>query len=569
MKQKYLIAALMAGMLVLAGCGGGNSSNQGDDGGGDTPPDNTPPMPTAESLSLKALGYQGAEGEALMKAMNAVNPGGDAMGSMQYVGMLTAGSVMGESMKVMENAQAVLDAQMAVDAAIMDAYDALMAAMDDLDVAMGLPAGADKDSVVEALEGAIAGLKMQFKTDANGMVEMNDDGSPMLAEASDDPKNLAQYKADVGTHVSTVEGDDMENPKTPSSTADMVAAAVLSAFPNAPAALDENPNTTTPGTVEEDQFFATGNNRSASAMTYDEIFNTQAVGLGNALVQGVPLSGEGNDDGTNAALETTDGSGSAAAEGAGSTFSYKGIEGVALCRMDGGCGVENGKLGDGWYFVPNAENRTLYYVESEDGGYLQATYAEYGMWMTVGNDGALTAINRYSDTVGLDVAATPNVDAATGSASYTGEARGLSAKHGWDEGQPDGHESGEFTADVSLKLDMGDSGQPTILSGTIDNFQGVHNRNVVDPRWTLKLELLPDVTVTELTSTAISGRFEAGIDHSSIIPNVSWSANPYGSVTHEYGDDGMINIPEGYHGAFNARFRNGGAFGVYAVGKDD
>ena len=557
MKQKYLMAALMAGMLVLAGCGGGNSSDPDPD---PPMPDPMPPGPTGESLAAMAQQYRNDEDDALMEAMEAVNPMGDTM-SPEAIAMILGADdvtvddnvvmqVMGKSMAAEEHAQAILDAQMMVDQAIMDVYDALKDAMDHLKVAMDLPDDdANKDLAVDALEDVIDELKMQFMMDEDGMVEMDDDGNPVLAEAdAGPPANLAEYKKMIDASVGVLAGD--AGMKMASDTAESVAELVLGIL-ESEGGVETAPNT---DGVTDDQFLVMGNNRSASAMTYDQIFRTTSVPLGNSNVDAVSLSGVDSDADLVTAADDQ-----AALKAAGVTYTYKGIAGTVLCRMGGeDCMIaDDDTLGAGWYFLPLAANRTVHYVMNQDGDYEQARYAEYGMWMTITN--SQTVINRYSGPVGPELSGAEAIDLSTahkGMATYEGMAEGLSVKYdGVDKDGDFGHESGLFMADVALTLDLGDADTDTMLTGTIDNFRGVDNPNVVDPAWTLVME------VNESNENVLTGGRSG-----------TYTANPYGSVVHEYEDDDDMaqttNIPAGYHGAFNARFGNGGVAGVYAAEKN-
>ena len=99
-------------------------------------------------------------------------------GSEGYSTMLTALATHGESRTAQENAQKILDAQGAVNAAAMSAKDALMAAQQALTNAMALPAGtAGRMEAVEELEAVIKELEME--------ITIKDDGMHMLVAGGD------------------------------------------------------------------------------------------------------------------------------------------------------------------------------------------------------------------------------------------------------------------------------------------------------------------------------------------------------------------------------------------------
>ena len=72
MKQNIFIAALLAGMLVLAGCGGGSSSSGGGDTGGGTPTATAVKLPSGSLPGSVALEDDGDKREITIKASDSL-----------------------------------------------------------------------------------------------------------------------------------------------------------------------------------------------------------------------------------------------------------------------------------------------------------------------------------------------------------------------------------------------------------------------------------------------------------------------------------------------------------------
>ena len=148
--------------------------------------------------------------------------------------------------------------------------------------------------------------------------------------------------------------------------------------------------------------------------------------------------------------------------------SYKGVPGTYHCagnsctaRNDGSAGIA--LTAGEWTFV-HAEGAT---ASEPDGDYLQ-----FGWWVRKGGDGEPTMASAFFGKTGTVAEPTVNYGAANqggGSATYTGMAIG---KYAMTETKTDSAEGGHFTADVTLEAKFGaaSEGNPTGLSGTIDNF---------------------------------------------------------------------------------------------------
>ncbi|MDE0344242.1 MAG: hypothetical protein OXI66_00455, partial [Boseongicola sp.] len=118
---KLLPAALLVAVLAMAGCGGGGSDEP------TTPTEPTEPTEPAPPASVEqlSLDIQAAEN----KAMAANKMATDAVASAkENSGKLTTTEVAGDSMAAMMAAEAILQAEMDVGTALMNAEAALMAA---------------------------------------------------------------------------------------------------------------------------------------------------------------------------------------------------------------------------------------------------------------------------------------------------------------------------------------------------------------------------------------------------------------------------------------------------------
>ena len=571
--DKFVLVLVASLALLLAGCGGGSSTTT-------TDPDPEPPAPMPDYVSMaKDYRLAAADAEddlddAVDMAKMAVNGAdGDADGkggSDGYTMMLTALATKGESMSARDNAQKILDAADDVDAAVMSAKMALMDAKTALTNAMALPDGTEgKAQAVTDLEEAIEALEMEIMIDDEGMHMLVEDGQ------------LDMYSKAVKTDVESVTnqngfaaGDD-KGMGTPADSASAVAKATLELFERADGSGLATPLTAAPTGVTG--MFAMGDTAKSSMMTYDMIFETQDIGLGNDIVQGIALSGKSNTDGTN----TISAAGTNLDDGSANAFSYMGIPGNAVCRKAGGCTVDTTaeKLGDGWYFVPTnndttrtpAVNWQTALLSKSNGSYDLATYAKYGVWLTGDEaaDPSTLAVNRYSMGMGDPAPTTALADTLEGSATYSGTARGLSARYNYNQatGAKSGHQSGEFMADLMLTLEFGDDNNAAMLSGVVKNFSGVNNPGVVDASWEVTLE----EHATPLTAFTDGTTMSKGATASTTAG--AWTANPFGSHvyddmdTEDTADD--VSIAMGYHGAFDANFSNGEVAGVYAAEVDE
>ena len=555
MKESYrqkpfltLAAGVAAMALLLAGCGGGSSSTP-------TTPEPTPPPqppgPTAESLKADAADAITAAIAAGMAAEQA------KMNAIKYAGMLTSEAVKGDSSMAVANAQKVLDAEMAANDAVMDADEALQAAMDAKTAAEALAEDdADRAGAIAAAEEAIKQATAQKKA------------AMAIVDAAEDTTNAPTIDSLKGA-VAAVKGSNRlaeGYPKMPAEFGKDVATAVRAAIATAA------PGTN--GTIGDATSMDGIKNDAADigAMTWAMIVGEgnimmQRIGTDNAAVPVASIAGMAASavdktatpvlsatGGTNSDGKYSDGGTAVGTPTAGGTpgTEYKGIPGAVWCLGgEDGCSVNaDGTLSSGWYFTPSDEDEL--YVAGTGGSYMVATmYATYGYWLTY-TSGAATGIALYSAStanqadLNLGQAGTGD-DATDVTATYSGSAVGISER---------GDASGQFTADVNLTAKFAVA--PT-LRGSITNFQGDAVGN-----WS--------VLLNETALDTTNANFNAGTTAGGGTPGV-WTAQGYGPtpVDHD-GDPGTTaqnQRPTGFFGRFNANFGDGSAAGGYTTRADD
>ena len=261
-----------------------------------------------------------------------------------------------------------------------------------------------------------------------------------------------------------------------------------------------------------------------------------------------------------------------------------GIDGTLYCERDGGCKTytksSTTEFLDGWYFTPAVNSsrqaslgyspiETAYEDSDNDGTYEVVRYVEYGMWLTgldeggtkrlVGGetiDSRLT-LHRRIGLVGPN--SSRNLDFGTntaldGSATYSGDAHGLSARTSGSRTA-----SGHFTADVELNVTFG--GTPlTAIRGTIDNFRPVSGQGSdhVDRRWSVSL-------FSPVPNNYSGGRIGGDVTITAPDGDGDWGWTPYGEFQER---------PAGFYGDFDVEFyddntdaTNGAAAGLYHVEK--
>ena len=247
-----------------------------------------------------------------------------------------------------------------------------------------------------------------------------------------------------------------------------------------------------------------------------------------------------------------------------------GIDGTLYCDRAGGCGTytksSRTEFLDGWYFTPAVNSsrqaslgysptETAYEDSDNDGTYEVVRYVEYGMWLE-GLDDDLTLHRRIglvgpSSSRNLDFGTNTALD---GSATYSGDAHGLSARTSGSRTA-----SGHFTADVELDVTFG--GTPlTVIRGTIDNFRPVSGQGSdhVDRRWSVSL-------YSPVPNNYSGGRIGGDVTITAPDGDGDWGWTPYGEFQER---------PAGFYGDFDVEFyddnddtTNGVAAGLYHVEK--
>ncbi len=180
------------------------------------------------------------------------------------------------------------------------------------------------------------------------------------------------------------------------------------------------------------------------------------------------------------------------------------------------------------------------------------SYVDYGMWLE-GPDDALQ-LHRRVDLVGPQVPTSSLTFFTEGippdlSATYTGKARGLSAR---TVGTVTA--SGHFEADVKLVATFGyQVFQPSFglvlptLDGTIDNFRPVAGQGSghVDTGWSIRLQ----PAAIDPRNGVVNYPAYVRSSGSPTNPTGSWNATAYGDTSNER--------PDGFYGGFNTMFCDG------------
>ena len=520
--DKFVLVLVASLALLLAGCGGGSSTPA-------TTPDPTPPPPPDYSGQL--LMHHQAAVEATAKAesagMAAMAAGESAAESGE---MLTTTEVGGDSTKAMMNAQAILDAKDDAAQAVIDAEMAKMDAMNAKTAAGMVPDGtAGKAQAIAALDAAIKVAEAEIKK-ATGVRD---------GRALDD-------------EVFKVVGANGKG--TPRSIADTVGMDIAETV--SPGASDGRVRGTLGATAPADTIIAGHKHVTDDhqGMTWAMIVGednvmSERIGAGNTVRMVASVSGMTAAD-VDPDVTATGGvnSGNTYADAFTSdTSTYMGIPGDIFC-LGKDCKVTDGKLAGSWYFSPTST--TAYYIRNTDRATSAATpyiaetsYAQYGYWLEVsGGDWTLNtfALTTAGGTA-VNVAAGTEADGLADSATYSGEAVGMSVHKTPKAGGGNHIDSGMFTADVMLTAKFGAT--PTV-SGTVNNFQG----DAVGSGWSVRLDAVTLAAAENEGLAVASGE------------NGAWAATAYGAVA--------TARPAGIFGGFSAHFLDGHAAGAYATRKD-
>ena len=247
---------------------------------------------------------------------------------------------------------------------------------------------------------------------------------------------------------------------------------------------------------------------------------------------------------------------------------FNGAMGTYRCNGTADCTVTlNAKgmitaMSDGWVFTPDAG------ATSDQSDY---DYLHYGVWIkkTTDEDGVVT-YDEVETFAGSSIAASGDVTAVLGSATYEGKATGVYVHQVLNPaGNIDSATSGHFTADVMLTATFGQvpvSATDTAgtiaenllytLSGTINDFDlSDHDEG---PGWSVALQ--GDIGGGDGSTSAASGTAKGGMGGG------SFSATFYGDVT---AVGGTVPKPGSVAGEFNAGFNNGSVAGAFGARTDD
>ena len=163
---------------------------------------------------------------------------------------------------------------------------------------------------------------------------------------------------------------------------------------------------------------------------------SERIGAGNTVRMVASVSGMTAAD-VDADVTATGGTGGTNAYADAFTSdssTYMGIPGDIFC-LGKDCKVTDGKLAGSWYFSPTAAASIAYYIRNPDRDasvttpYIaESSYTQYGYWLTT--DGTDWTLNTFAlSTAGgtsVNVAAGTEADGLADSATYSGEAVGMS-----------------------------------------------------------------------------------------------------------------------------------------------
>ena len=247
-----------------------------------------------------------------------------------------------------------------------------------------------------------------------------------------------------------------------------------------------------------------------------------------------------------------------------------GIEGTLYCDRSTPCTATSTSagvvFGEGWYFTPVVNSsrhgslgyntKLARYIDSDgDGTYELVSYVDYGMWLEGADDELV--LHRRVNLVGPSGPPSTLDYSTPGSATYSGDARGLSART-VGTGDDAVTASGHFEADVTLNATFGTSPE---LGGMINNFRPVEGQGDGHVNTDWSLTLIPESIPTSGDDPGIisEGHFQEVFRNGS-----KWNATPYGENREH---------PDGFYGGFNAIWTDdfgqatGAAAGVYSTEK--
>ncbi len=560
--MKYVtLAALAAAGLALASCGGGSKKPATAMGGEEqmmTPDDWYNNAKAAEKAAMTARTTAKTQLDAAKKADPAdiYNTGGD-------------------SGVVATNAKIITDAKAAVEKALAEAKAEKMKAEEakkELDAASSDTPGlaAQKEVAASAIEKVEAEIKLieGYLRTINGYAGRVDTEAKIKARADETPAGDADASGNQGTYSGARGVLYMLQPFSESDGAPKVGATTSRREDDTDDDLIGVVPTKVvlPATSDPDQTDNTGRSRAylkydlrglpEDVMTWEQIagagnlikkaFGTDNMDVDVLPLAGMPLSVLTGSDGT--ALTALP----AFPNNKADTQYYKGVKGTLHCQ--GSCTVDEGKLTGNLFFQWLGEesgDQTRYYrMKATDAHYTRyGAYARYGYWLyETGEDVGIRLFAHAPAGYGGDVSETAGL---AKTATYKGEAFGLSVLKTYTAGTHTGQKSGQFTADVTLNATFVVGAVKSKLKGKIDNFKG----SAVGSDWS--------VTLQEGTA-----EYEDLIDVEGVAQG---SAAPGGDMPQagEWQGEGYHHSgpgrPDGMIGTFNAHFGTGHAAGGYAA----
>ena len=552
------LAAMVAAGLALAGCGGSSKKPTTPS----EPADGMPPAQPEQTPVEKAKAAVTTANAAEMAAIAARMEADKQLAEAKKKGVYDIYSTGGDSSMVRANAEAVKAAKAAAEKALADAKAEKMKIDEALAALNALPAdtpglAAQKKVVMGQAEKAAAEIKAIEKLMTGGAMTF----AGLLAKVDTEAKikGLAEGDTEGSTEFGAPIARVILNALSPydaSNGSPKIGAKELSglnvrgeAIPPKKLVIGDGGTDLTDNSGRSE--FHVRYDKAGlpdNVMTWEQIAGAgnlmkKAFGVNNMDVDVLPLAGM-----PLAALTGSDGTPVTAlptfTNGKAETQYYKGIKGTLHCQAP--CAVEGGNLTGSLYFEAIGESETqsgYYWMEPTKSHYTPyGAYVRYGYWLyeTGVNVGVRVLSQAFTAYIG-DISSAAS-DTLPGTATYKGSAFGLSALKTYTAGEHTGQRSGQFTADVTLNAKFGASRE---LGGTVDNFMG----NAVDEDWSVELQKNAGNVYFWVSGGVAQG---VGGSRTGI-----WQGYPFNQ-------DG-VGRPVGFHGNFNAHFKNGHAFGAFST----
>ncbi len=566
------LAAMAAAGLALAGCGGGGGKKAAAPMDGDQQMEMTDVQKAQAAYDAAAAAETAAmdakkEAEAQLAAVKkAVEPPQFAQ-QIYYTG--------GDSSVVRTNAALVTAAKAAAEKALADAKAALTAAEKAQTDLNALPAGTTGLAAQKkVVTGQIETVKAEIKA-----IEKTLTGAGTIGDYFSRVDTEAEIKDRAGETLATAGFDNATSSRPARRLLDTLSPAASARSgstrtggydgKNGTSQYSPRPTGTLSGvSMPPRKVIATGevaDRRSmfyhkyddgelpAGVMTWEQIaakdgmlvkkaFGTDNMDVDVLPLAGMPLSSLTDSSGTALTAYPTLTGGMLADQ------YYKGVKGTLYCQ--GTCSAEGGKLTGNLFFKAADEfddgyagSYRYYWITPRNSHYTEYQgYVRYGYWLY--GTGTTTGIAVMANSPAVSRGDYGKSTTLPNTATYKGEAFGLSALKLYTAGEHTGQKTARFTADVTLNAKFG--ADPKI-EGKIDNFMG----NAVDEKWSVKLAQTKHVSFdAEGLATGSSG--STAFDKPG-----SWQGTPFSP-------DG-VGRPAGYLGTFNTHFPNGSAAGAFST----